>query len=259
VLLIAVPAFFIRFIIWIITISIDTGSNIAWKSTTLLKWRKLFTPDILSQDGLLDGLYITVSITLTAWLICIFIAIILSFLSYNYSYLRVPVSILMWLSNFHLLFGFLFLYFKWEGEVTPEWLWATVIVIFLNGSLSGMTKKFIEQINETFSQKYILFAISQGINKWKAGRNELIVKFIYNALELLPFFLISTIIVELVFGELVGLGKILLMYINQIINYNYDRVDEIFFTVFLLITIIRLVKIFSIWIESRMNINLASK
>ena len=120
VLLIAVPAFFIRFIIWIITISIDTGSNIAWKSTTLLKWRKLFTPDILSQDGLLDGLYITVSITLTAWLICIFIAIILSFLSYNYSYLRVPVSILMWLSNFHLLFGFLFLYFKWEGEVTPE-------------------------------------------------------------------------------------------------------------------------------------------
>ena len=79
VLLIAVPAFFIRFIIWIITISIDTGSNIAWKSTTLLKWRKLFTPDILSQDGLLDGLYITVSITLTAWLICIFIAITGSF------------------------------------------------------------------------------------------------------------------------------------------------------------------------------------
>ena len=119
-----------------------------------------------------------------------------------------------------------------------------------------MTNKFIGQINETFSKMYILFAISQGIDKWKAGRNELVVKFTYNALELLPFFLLSTIIVELVFERLKGLGSILLKNINDIINNSYDRVDEIFITVLLLISIIRITKIFSIWIEGRMNTEL---
>ena len=84
----------------------------------------------------------------------------------------------------------------------------------------------------------------------------MVVKFTYNALELLPFFLLSTIIVELVFERLKGLGSILLKNINDIINNSYDRVDEIFITVLLLISIIRITKILSIWIESRMNTEL---
>ena len=52
-------------------------------------------------------------------------------------------------------------------------------------------------MDEIFNKKYVLFSISQGINKWHAGYNELIIKMIYSALEMLPFFLLSTIIIEL--------------------------------------------------------------
>ena len=144
----------------------------------------------------------------------------------------------------------------WEGQIQPDWFWATIIVIGLNGSLSGMTRKFISQINETFSHKYVLFAISQGINRWRSARNELSIKFIYNALELLPFFLLSTIIIELVFVRLKGLGYLLLYNIKAIIDHKYDRVDEIFIIVILLITIIRIAKILSLRIENRMNTEL---
>ena len=258
-LLIAVPAFFIRFIIWIITLKIDTGVDVTWKASSLLQWKKLLFPEIFIQDGLLLCLFITVSITLSAWFICILLSILLSYFSYAYNFLRIPVNFILSISNLHLFFGFLFLFFLWGGQIKPDWFWATIIVIGLNGSLSGMTKKFISQINETLSHQYVLFAISQGINKWRSARNELSIKFIYNALELLPFFLLSTIIVELVFVRLKGLGSLLLFNINDIINNRYDRVDEIFIIVILLITIIRIAKILSLRIEYIMNAKLNTK
>ena len=101
----------------------------------------------------------------------------------------------------------------------------------------------------------IIFAISQGLNKWKIARNELGIKFIYNALELLPFFLLSTIIIELIFLKLKGLGSLLLFNIKDILEYRYDRVDEIFIIVVILITIIRIAKLLSIYIETKLSVN----
>ena len=184
---------------------------------------------------------------------CIFLSALLSVLSYTYHSLRIPVNVFIWLSNFHLFFGFLFLFFIWGEGITPDWLWASVIVILCNGSLQGMTKEFTAQITRTFSQKYVLFSISQGIDKWRASRNELTIKILYSALELLPFFLLSTIIIELVFERLKGLGSILLDNINDIIDNSYDKIDEIFIVIFLLISIVRFAKLFSLWLENRMK------
>ena len=108
-------------------------------------------------------------------------------------------------------------------------------------------------MDEIFNKKYVLFSISQGINKWHAGYNELIIKMIYSALEMLPFFLLSTIIIELVFERLKGLGSILLDNIKDIIYNSYDRIDEIFMIVLLLITIVRITKILSVFLENKLK------
>ena len=216
--LIVVPAYFIRFVIWFITLSIDAGPGMLWKNSSLSMAYKLLIPNIFAQNGLLSGLSVTFFITISAWVVCIMLSAIFSFFSYSYSYLRAPVKGILWMSNFHLFFGFLLLFFIWGEDINPDWFWASLIIIFCNGSLQSMTNKFIDQMDEIFNKKYVLFSISQGINKWHAGYNELIIKMIYSALEMLPFFLLSTIIIELVFERLKGLGSILLDNIKDIIN-----------------------------------------
>ena len=253
ILLIVLPAYFIRLSVWFIILQIDTGPDVTWKSSNILRMKKLFLPDIFAQDGILFAVMVTFSITISAWLVCIFLSALLSMISYTYHSLRIPVNIFIWLSNFHLFFGFLFLFFIWGEGITPDWLWASVIVILCNGSLQGMTKEFTAQITRTFSQKYVLFSISQGIDKWRASRNELTIKILYSALELLPFFLLSTIIIELVFERLKGLGSILLDNINDIVDNSYDKIDQIFIVVLLLISIVRFAKLFSLWLENRMK------
>ena len=255
VLLLLVPAYFIRFVIWFITLKINTGPEIIWKESSYSALKKLFIPNIFAQDHLLYGLLITFLITISAWLLCIMLSSVLSSLSFSFRTLRVPVGIILWLSNFHLFFGFLVLFFLWGENIEPDWLWAALIVVLCNGSLQSMTKKFIEQMDQIFTKRYVLFAESQGISKWRAGIKELSIKIIYCSIELLPFFLLSTIIIELVFERLRGLGSILLDNIKNIIDNSYDRIDEIFMVVLLLIAIVRIIKLISDWLESELKIN----
>ena len=49
--------------------------------------------------------------------------------------------------------------------------------------------------------------------------------------------------------------KILLDNINNIIDNSYDRIDEIFMIVLLLIAIVRIIKLISDWLESELKIN----
>ena len=135
------------------------------------------------------------------------------------------------------------------------WFWAIIIVVCFNGSLSSMTKKFIIEINDTIKKKYVIFSISQGISKWRSAKNELFIKFIYNALELLPFFLLSATLIELVSDKLRGLGVLLLEKLKtDLLENHFDCIDEITVIVLLLVAIVRSAKVLSIFLENKLNI-----
>ena len=253
-------AYLIRFIIWLIIFTNPyTFRHSTWAqpdSSLLEKFNRLFCPIIPIQENLVEGLYYTIAVTLLSWVICILLSFCFSILTRRYSYFKIPVKIIMWFSNFHLFTGYLLLLYLLSHRPTPDWFWGCLIIIFGNGALSGMTEKFINQINDTFNKKYVLFAISQGFNKWKVGLNEIIINNIYTSLEFLPFFLVSTIIIELLFSALPGLGSMLLDNLNNIRNDGYDKIDEIFFIVLLLVIIVRITKVLSEWIASSMKVKL---
>ena len=249
-------AYIVRLFVWSILLVAETSPEVTWKDSWLGKIFKLLVPDLSLIVGAVEALYTTLLITVVSWMACILLSMALSYISILDRTIDRVVSSLLWFSNFHLFGGYLLLFFfLYPEDPSSPWVWASLIIIFCNGILKDTVKAFVDQLRKIFDKEYVKFSISQGINKWVSAKQELVSSCIQISLEKLPFFLLSSIIVELAFDNLVGLGSLLLRDVKAITDFEFahDKVDPIFIVVIILIIIVRMAKIGALIIENNIK------
>ena len=129
---------------------------------------------------------------------------------------------------------------------------AIILVVFCNGTLKTLVDKFISLLNSIFNQQYVHFAESQGISKWISALRQIKFDLFETALEILPFFLINSIIAELAFDGAKGLGSKMLITFKDTAE-GYDRLDIIFLMIFSFVFISRFASF--VYDEFKNNIN----
>jgi len=233
-----------RIIVWLILIKFSNeGIHYPWSSTTAEIFnRLLFFESTSIFNHYISFLTVTLKITLISWLLCLTIAAILSVLSYNYLSLKKLINIIISLTNIHIFGGFLIIYFihvKNDMPIPQSSFLAIILVIFCNGTLKTLVDKFTSLLNSIFNQQYVHFAKSQGISKWISASRQIKFDLFETAIEFLPFFLINSIIAELAFDGVKGLGSEMLNTFKATADQGYDRLDVIFLMIFSFVFISR--------------------
>ena len=246
-----------RVIVWLILIKFSSeGIHYPWATTTAQIFnRLLFFESSSIFNNYISFLTITLKITLISWLLCLAISAILAVLSYNYLFLKKISSLIISLTNIHIFGGFLIIYFihvKNDMPIPQSSFLAIILVVFCNGTLKILVDKFISLLNSIFNQQYVHFAESQGISKWISALRQIKFDLFETALEILPFFLINSIIAELAFDGVKGLGSEMLNTFNDTAA-GYDRLDIIFLMIFSFVFISRFASF--VYDEFKNNIN----
>ena len=237
-------AIIFRIIVWLILIKFSSeGIYYPWaSSTTEIINRLLFFESTSIFNHYISFLTVTLKITLISWILCLTLAAILAVLSYNYLLLKKIINLIISLTNIHIFGGFLIIYFihvKNDMPVPQSAFLAIILVVFCNGTLKTLVDKFTSLLNSIFNQQYVYFAKSQGISKWTSASRQIKFDLFETAIEFLPFFLINSIIAELAFDGVKGLGSEMLNTFKATADYGYDRLDVIFLMIFSFVFISR--------------------
>jgi len=233
-----------RVIVWLILIKFSSeGIHYPWASTTAQIFnRLLFFESSSIFNNYISFLTITLKITLISWLLCLAISAILSVFSYNYLFFKKIINLIISLTNIHIFGGFLIIYFihvKNDMPIPQSSFLAIILVVFCNGTLKTLVDKFTSLLNSIFNQQYVYFAKSQGISKWTSASRQIKFDLFETAIEFLPFFLINSIIAELAFDGVKGLGSEMLNTFKATADQGYDRLDAIFLMIFSFVFISR--------------------
>tara|TARA_B110000467_G_C18338766_1_gene501095 strand:+ start:5089 stop:5808 length:720 start_codon:yes stop_codon:yes gene_type:complete len=220
------------------------GVHYHWASTTEgIINRLLFFESSNIFNNYIIFISMTLKITLISWLMCLAISSILAVLSYNNIIFQKVIKLVVSFTNIHIFGGFLIIYFFYAKNDLPipqSSFLAIFLVVFCNGTLKTLVEKFRGLLNTIFDQQYVQFAKSQGISKWVSANQQIKFDLLETALEILPFFLINSIIAELAFDGVKGLGSEMLNTFKATANNGNDNLDIIFLMIFSFVFISRL-------------------
>ena len=229
----------VRFFFWFLIYN-SPSESILWQDALNKAFSRFGTlSDDLNLYIILSASLSTMIIAVLSWAFCSLFSFSIAYIKSSYSRLDRLFNSVLSLCNIHLFGGYIILdAYILKGSLSgyTGWIISVLLVVFCNGILQELSNTFFEKINYLKNKKYVLFAASQGISTWIAYRKEMFITFLDISFERFQFFMFSSIIIEMAFQDIKGLGLLLLNYIRYIQN-GKDMLDQVTILVLIILLI----------------------